>query len=230
MYFYNLWNNIKNGGISDLSFIECFLKRNGLSENAFRNGSDDDLLALCNFMYSYDINMMIGAIDSSYLSSLTPDMIVQFSNFKCGIEDVPRIIFEQNRELKFDEIGELLLGKRDPGAMKKYGENHSKLAELFSLVELSDTKPTLVKNTNFGNFCVMIDERLKMKMFRILAMRDPLIKNLIFRAKNGHCSYKAEASCLSESTMIRRRSNVKTIFEFILKNTDFEYLIDVVEW
>ena len=56
------------------------------------------------------------------------------------------------------------------------------------------------------------------------------MRNMIYRAKQGKCKYSAEVSCLSESTQVRRRSNVKQLLEYILTNTDYEDLLDNIQW
>lgn len=230
MNFYELWEEFTKEGVNDISFIEAFLNKTKLSEDVFLFGDDDEMFQLCSFFSRYDINLLINNIDSKYLSIIEPSLVVQFSNFSFAVDRLINVLYEKDDSMNFDEIGLELLGERASVAMKKYGENHAKLANIFSLVTLSATKPTVVSLTNFGRFCVMLDARYKYKLLRILALREPLIKNIIYRAKQGLCKYKIEVACLSNSTMIRRRSNVKSLLEMVLTNTNYEYLLNNIEW
>ena len=229
MNFYSIWEAVLKDNIDDSTFIESFLKKTNSSRDVLLNGTEDEMLQIFNFLNKYDIDKMIDKIDSSYLSVIDPNMVIQFSSFEIGIKDVISIL-KQFGNLTFDEIGKYLLGERDLLAMKKYGENHSKLAQIFDLVELSNKKPITVSLTSLGRFCSMMDFRSEQRMLRILALRDPLIRNIIYRSKTGKCKYISETSCLSESTQIRRRSNVKTLIDFILTNSNYEYLLENIEW
>ena len=230
MSFYKMWEQLLKENINDQSFIEAFLKKTDASREILINGCEDDLFHFINFLNGLKISKFIDVIDSSYLTSIEPNLVIQFSNFELGIHDVVRVIEEQKRSLTFDEIGMYLLGKRECVAMKKYGESHSKLAQLFDLVVLSSKRPVEVSITKFGAFSNILDERMKKKVFKLLALRDPLIRNVIYRAKQGLCKFVSEVSCLSETTIVRRRSNVKQMMNFILKDSDYEYLLDCIEW
>lgn len=229
MNFYSMWETILNENIDDKTFIESFLKRTNISRSVLLNGTEDEMLQIFNFLNKYDINRLIEKIDSSYLNSIDSNMVIQFSSFEIGIKDVTSVLYQYG-DLTFDEIGKYLLGERDLLAMKKYGENHSKLALIFDLVKLSNKKPINVSLTSLGKFCSIIDYRSEQRLLKNLALRDPLIRNMIYRSKTGKCKYSSETSCLSETTQVRRRSNVKILIEFILTNSNYEYLLDNIEW
>ena len=101
---------------------------------------------------------------------------------------------------------------------------------MFSLVTLSTNRPTKVKITNFGEFSVPMDLNYKFKVLKMLAIRDGLIRNIINSAKKGIVYFSEETSCISESTRIRRKPNVKYVLEFILKGTKYEGLLNNIIW
>lgn len=89
------------------------------------------------------------------------------------------------------------------------------------MVTITDSKPSIVKNTVFGECFAFLERDQQIKLLKVLGLRDPVIKNLIANSKKGIVYYMDECNCLSESTRIRRRSNVKKLFELIFEgNTD----------
>ena len=228
--FFETWELFEKNNLNSISFYNAFLNRHYISERELLDNNEECIIKICVFLRGMNINFLIDVLDESYISEIKAEDIIQFSSFKAGLEDVPLVLEKEDRDLSFDEVGLLLLGNREAGALKKYGENHSKLAEFFSLVKLSDDRLTKVKLTSLGLFFTKLDFRFKTKILRILALRNPLIKNLIIKAKFGIANYNNETSCLSTSTQIRRRSNVKTIVEFILKDSDYEDFLNNIVW
>ena len=96
------------------------------------------------------------------------------------------------------------------------------------MVNITDHKPTVVTITNFGKYFAFFDEKEKLKLLKILGLRDPLIQNLIIKAKQGIVYYTDECNCLSESTKIRRRSNVKKLLGLILEEVDTSIMNNII--
>ena len=226
MDFYKEWNK----DLLNQEFISDFLNKKKYSEEVFLSGSDDEIVFAYNVLTKIGIESIINYIDEKEIKEIDPTMIFQFSNFEAGTKDICRILFSEKKALTFDEIGEKMLGERSKLAEKKYGENHSKLAGQLSLVTISVSRPFTVENSSLGNFCVSLDENCFLNFIKILALRNELVKNLIAKAKKGFVNYRDEVRCLSESTSIRRRSNVKFLMSFILKNTIFEKLLFNIIW
>lgn len=229
MTFYDEWNEAITSKCDDISFIQLFLNKSKSSLETLLVGSSDDLYNACSFLYNYDLDMIIEKMPDEK-NSIVPNMVVQFSSFESGIIDVPRVLSINSKSMIFEEIGENILGKRNELALKKYGENHAKLAELFSLVTLSTKRPTNVSITSFGEFSLPMDEKYKTKILRVLALRDPLVRNIINGAKKDVVYYSEETACLSDSTKIRRKPNVKYICELVLRDSKFNYLLNNIIW
>ena len=147
-------------------------------------------------------------------------MVIQFSNFENGTTKLAELLYNKEDGMSYPEIGRALAGSEEFNAATKYGENHSKLARDFELVSITDHKPTIVTITNFGRYFVFFDERDQLKLIKILGLRDPLIQNLIIKSKQGVAYYNDECNCLSDSTKIRRRGNVKKLLEVIIEDTN----------
>ena len=70
----------------------------------------------------------------------------------------------------------------------------------------------------------------KKELFRRLFLRDRFIQFIVQKALSGQVKYVDTVKCLSLTTANRRRSNVKCVLEEILKNTDYEYVLDNIIW
>ena len=176
----------------------------------------------------YDLNKMINIIDESFYNVLTPAMVIQFSSFENGTTKLVELLYNKEDGMSYPDIGRSLAGSEELNAATKYGENHSKLARDFDLVNITDHKPTVVTITNFGKYFAFFDEKEKLKLLKILGLRDPLIQNLIIKAKQGIVYYTDECNCLSESTKIRRRSNVKKLLGLILEEVDTSIMNNII--
>ena len=220
MTFYKEWSSCIQNEEDDFQFIKAFLKREDRTEIAFKNGTSKQIELICNLLLNYDINNIVEAMDYSFYNYLTSDMIVQFSNFENGTVKLAELLYSKEEGMTYSEIGRALIGSEKVGAAIKYGENHSKLAEEFELVTISDHKPSIVTITNFGKYFAFFDRTEQIKLIKMLCIRDPLVQNLIIKAKREIVYYNDECKCLSESTRIRRRSNVKKLLEMVLENVN----------
>lgn len=220
MNFYKEWSSCIQNKENDFQFISAFLRREDKTKIVFKSGTSSQIELLCNFLLNYDINKMIEVLDYSFYNYLTSDMIVQFSNFEHGTVKLVELLYSKEEGMTYSEIGRALVHSEKAGAATKYGENHSKLAKGFGLVTISDHKPSVVNITNFGKYFAFFDKIVQIKIIGILCIRDPLVQNLLIKAKHGIVYYDNECKCLSESTRVRRRSNVKKLIEMVLENAD----------
>lgn len=218
MSFYEDWYNCLLNEDDDFDYIQAFLQKKDYTKRILKNGSSKQIELFCKLLLEYDLNKIIDVIDETFYNDLTPAMIIQFSNFENGTTKLAELLYNKEDGMSYPEIGRALAGSEELNAATKYGENHSKLARDFELVSITEHKPTIVTITNFGRYFVFFDERDQMKLIKILGLRDPFIQNLIIKSKQGIVYYTDECNCLSDSTKIRRRSNVKKLLEVILED------------
>lgn len=167
--------------------------------------------------YSYDslFDFMLNA-DTGNINSTN---IPQFSNFDDGTIKLLKIL-RQSGDFGpiFDEVGRFLTGNgKKTGAYKKYGENHSKLAELLDLVYIDKSERSRqVYLSCLGREIEMMCEKEVMSVFAKLAIRIPIVIEIIKSATYGKVSVDQILSkYLAETTVIRRRTNVKYIVNLI---------------
>lgn len=218
MDFYEEWYECLLSGEDDTDYLEAFLKKKKYTTTTFLKGNNEQISNMCKLLINYDIEKVIEVIDKKYITKLDPSKIIQFSNFENGTLNIVKLLYIK-KEMEYTAIGRELIQSVEEGAAKKYGENHSKLARDFNLVEITNTRPAKVKNTRFGDCFVFFEKSEQDKLLKILGIRDPLILNIIAKLKEEIVYYVDECQCLSESTAIRRRSNVKKLFEFIFEDS-----------
>lgn len=217
MDFYDNWQNSLGDIIKNKEYTKKFLSKDKESLKVFDNGSYDELIKVCKFLLSIPINNFLYCIEEE--NDCTTDMIIQYSNLKHAIIDVPKVLKFSNKALTFNEIGKIIVKAKEEGACKKYGENHSKLAEEVSMVRLERSGATYVSITSFGDFSVSLSENDRIELVKRLVLRNSFIKNIIFRAKKNFAIYMDLAtSILSKSTANRRKSNVKQLVNLILED------------
>ena len=78
------------------------------------------------------------------------------------------------------------MNSKEEGACKKYGENHSKLADKLSLVNLNREGCFYVSNTSFGDFSVGMSKVDLLNVVRRLLLRNNFIKLIVKMAKEGN--------------------------------------------
>lgn len=219
MKFYNEWNFSLINIEENIKFTKKFLVKDKSTIEVFENGTPLELTSVCKFLLSIPITNFIYCIDSDV--NCTSDMIIQYSNLNHALIDVTRVLKFSDKPLTFSELGKIIIKAKEDGACKKYGENHSKLAEELSMVSLTRYGSTEVANTAFGNFSVGLSDEDRLELVKRLVLRNEFIQKIIYHAKKGVANYMELAMLsLSESTAIRRKSNVRQICYLILKDTD----------
>jgi hypothetical protein len=152
---------------------------------------------------------------------ITAEMVPQFSNFKDGTNEVVEILTKQgNPGLTFVQLGILLEG---PGktdmAYRKYGENHSKLAELLDLVTISNTRPRKIYLTSLGEMYHKVDNKNRIEIIKTQIFRMHLVRYIIMNYNNSLFNLSGDLqTSLKESTTDRRMSNIKALFKFLQDN------------
>ena len=135
-----------------------------------------------------------------------------------------------NPGMKFIDIGRLLLddGKdRKDGALVKYGENHAKTAEMLGLsFELCKTYYL----SGIGYIYAELPKEKQERFLMRLILRNKLVTRLYQASKNGNVNMREFLYMLSDSTYIRRKSNIKSVLNVLLKTdeTDFGEFIELI--
>ena len=135
-----------------------------------------------------------------------------------------------NPGMKFIDIGRLLLddGKeRKEGALIKYGENHAKTAEMLGLsFELCKTYYL----SGIGYIYAELSEEKQQRFLTRLVLRNKLVTRLYQASKNGNINMREFLYMLSDSTYLRRRSNIKSVLNVLVKSeeNDFTDFIELI--
>lgn len=153
-----------------------------------------------------------------------------FSDFQKAAIRVPELLEFAPDGLGFDALGYQLMRCCGEIAQKKYGENQAKLAELLGLVSISMTKPRIVKLTSWGSYLITMSWDLKAPALKRMVLRNAYIQYLIREACKGPVNYRDTVSCLADSTIVRCRTNVRRLTEFILKGSKRETLLNRIDW
>ena len=156
--------------------------------------------------------------------SITPKDVFQFSNLEACTSKICHVLAEAgNPGVKFAQAGELLLNdgkKRKETAYIKYGENQLKTATALGLLyELS--------NTYFLSCIGIYYERLsaddQKKLVTRLFLRSKLIARLIKASSLATVDARQFLYMLSESTYIRRKTNLKHVLKFLNSSDEFDF-------
>lgn len=230
MNFYELWDFARCKEMNESSFLIDFMRKTDFSDEIFLNGTHDELLLAISILLSTSIDSFIELVDGEY-TDLTPDSIVQFSTFEHALFSINKLIHFHDGGMSFSELGKEIMNSKQEGACKKYGENHSKLAAVMSLVKLERDGSFIVNNTSLGDFSISMEKEDKIALAKRLLLRNSFILRIISDAKNGNCDYMELAShYLSESTALRRKGNVRFLVNLILEGTDYQYLLKNIVW
>ncbi len=155
---------------------------------------------------------------------ITAKDVFQFSD----LADATVIICEKvkannNPGMKYIDVGKLLLDDgeiRKDGAYIKYGENHVKTAEAMGLFfELSRT---YFLSCLGYIYCELSNEDRKKLLIRLL-LRNRLIIRLMQASENGTIYAREFFYMLSDSTYLRRKSNVKEVLKILATSEEYDF-------
>lgn len=179
----------------------------------------DDLLSI---PMSDFIDYLIKHYDVSYLEARD---VLQFSSFiDCTSGICNALKNAGDKGFSFIEIGRLLENdgiKRKDGAYLKYGENHSKTANELGLLNCVGKKYFL---SCIGFVLCDLPDKICESLLNRLLLRNKLIKRLIYKTVTfGSDSYSKEVEFLSQSTRLRRKSNVKQLMLILCKSNEYDF-------
>lgn len=216
MTFFDEWIEARKYE-ADKSFIKAFLDSDAKSLKVFETGSLEEIVKAVKLLTSIPISSFVYEIDGSF--NFCSRDVVQFSNFTHAVRNTCRILEYDENNLSFIKLGELLYHPKTESAKRKYGENHSKLAEVFSLVKIEGKTNCVINNTAFGSFSISISDVQLFEVLKRLGLRNSFNKELISCAKKGPVEYYsvAKRAIKSDDTILRRKSNVKQLLLFCIE-------------
>lgn len=156
------------------------------------------------------------------IAEITPANIPQFSNID-AINDVLDYV-DSADEVTYELIGYYINKNAKKGAQTKYGENHYKTAASIGLTTIN--KPFAITTLGWKYKELQADEKtaLRNKLFLLI----PIVQKIIIEAKYKEVQpMNILKLYLSDSTSVRRRSNVRTMVEYVYKDADMEFIIEI---
>lgn len=229
MPFYSDWETKKNTE-EERTYMHDFLMRVPESIDVFHNGTNSEIATAVKIINSVKIEEYVSIIDELTLDEdVVSDQVPQFSDFNDGAYRIPELLEFEPLGLTFEKLGYQLVKSPTEGAGIKYGENHSKLATMMELVEITK-RPSNVVSTALGRYLVPFLPEEKKEVLKRLLLRQYLVQMMISGASTGVFSYREAISKLSKATAIRRRSNVRIVLEYILCGTAEEIRLDRIDW
>ena len=177
MNFYEKWKECRIERKDEEYFFKSFLEKKQDSLELFYNGNEQDIANAIKLLLSISIDEFIKYMDYENLNIL-PEQVLQYSSFEHGVITLCKHLYFCNPST-YNELGEKLIHAQLTGANKKYGENHSKLAQELSFVRLTREGSVKVYITNLGKMTIpMEDSDIKLLSYRLL-LRNELIKKMI---------------------------------------------------
>lgn len=231
MSFYAEWlnSNINNDNCN--GYVSQFLKKAPDTIERLHYGGNDELTAAFEVLSRTEIHAFLEILLTLQLDkALTASEIPQYSSFEDGVNRVPELLEFYPEGESFTDLGHQIICATNEAANRKYGENHSRLAESLDLVFVSESKPRNSKNTNWGHYLVQYRIEQKEPVLKKMLLREYFLQIIIQKAFHGNVSYFDLTSFLATSTAIRRRSNTKHLIEYILKDTDCECYLENINW
>jgi hypothetical protein len=156
----------------------------------------------------------------SYISEISAEDIPQVSRFSYVINDVLQILLEaekNNEELTFITLGERIPNQKSEkeGAKLKYGENHSKAAEMLQLAAIIPEKTRKIFLTSLGRSYIHASQEEKKSILIKQLLQSNIVRD-ISQKYSVEGTFKIDdylGEFLAKSTIERRRSSVKGFFK-----------------
>jgi hypothetical protein len=161
---------------------------------------------------------------NSTVCSLSSRDIFQFSNIEDSTRNLCKLVKAENDPgLKHVAVGKILLndGKpRNDAAYTKYGENHAKFAEDLGIMH---SLGSIFFLSCLGQILNDLDDVSLKKLLTRLILRLRLVQKLYLDSLKGKVNLRECLSVLSETTFIRRSSNIKTVLKLLAKSTEYDF-------
>ncbi len=231
MGFYSDWVKKYDEGLPTDEYILKFIENDDDNINLQKLNDDTEIKSAYEIIKKTSLSDFLNKLKNiNELPILTAQDIPCFSSLENGVSRLNELLSFSPNGLTFTEIGYQLMNSVTDSAQRKYGENQSKLAAMMGLVLISDTRPNRVTATTWGNYLTNYTFNEKKEVLKKVLLRDPCIKVVLYRAINSMVRYAEIVSFLKPSTMIRRRTNVKILINFILKDSEHEIILSKIDW
>ena len=165
------------------------------------------LLEYCNYV-----------IDYCHIDYLTFQDVVQFSSLDDATTGICQVLTRAHDGLHNLEVGQALLDDgtvRNEGAYRKYGENHAKTAIELGLV-LENSGCYFL--TCLGEIYNDLENSVQNELLRRTILRNRFFQKILIKSQLGPVSIENEMSFFSQSTIIRRLPNVRTLYNIMIGN------------
>ncbi|MCQ2411618.1 MAG: hypothetical protein MJ057_01560 [Sphaerochaetaceae bacterium] len=231
MSFYSDWRKELNSYSCD-DFIRRFLNSDSDSVSILRDGSESEIKEACEILSSININHFINVLLNMDDINMVSEDVPCFSNYYAGTTEIAKVLSKYDEGLGYDDLGYQLFPSASEGARRKYGGNHAVLAKYYDLTTITKMRNgNIVKGTNFASYVYSNEIDNLQDILNKLCLRNACIRSLIIKANCQKVRFEDFVSfAVHGSTIQRRRKNTKLLMELLLKNTNYYYLINNIDW
>ena len=231
MGFFTDWKVKSKSGLSTGEYVADFIKSEDHSVKSLKNADETELKSAYEMLSNTELGIFLNELSKlEKIPELNSTNVPCFSTMENGASRLNELLSFSPDGLTFSEIGYQLMNSVTEAAQKKYGENQAKLAAMMELVELSHTRPIIVKPTPWGNYLIQYTFSEKKDVLKKLLLRSACVQNILYGTFHGFVKYGDLVSFLSHSTQLRRRTNVRYLIDFILKDSEYEILLSNIGW
>ncbi len=165
-------------------------------------------------LLKYNIEDLINILKySEIMEDITPQNIPQISKFSDVTRTVQILIESEEENMRFNTLGYYLNQNDDPNrkndlALKKYGENHSKLAALLDLTIINKSgHNSYINISDLGKQFYKLNDEEKYDVLIKLLLRVPIIRNCVL-SNFDYNTIANDIKILSKTTQKRRKTNI----------------------
>lgn len=232
MDFYSTWENTRALQVKDVEFMKEFLICAKPSLDTLIDGKKEDIQKAVEVIKNIPYCEFIEGIKATDNKGvLIAAEVPCFSTFSNGAVRLNELLEFAPEGLTYAEIGYQMTQAPSQLAQIKYGENHSKLAAMMSLVTIDAShRPATVTASALGHCLTMLSFDDKKQVLQKLILRDRCVRKIVYEALVGEISYKTIVRNLKDSTAYRRRTSVKCVVDFALDNPDAIFIKEKINW
>ena len=187
--------------------------------------SSEAAIYIKDILLKYTVNEIIEIIkDAENKEEVHQDNIPQMSEFDDAAYNVINILIDSQIEnMNFSDMGYYLRANNNPnsikdGALKKYGENHTKVATLMDLTHIGKRGiSSYIRPTELGKVFYDLNKVEKENIACKLLLRIPILSNAL---TIDYKTIDEDIKVLSKTTQKRRRSNISTMLKLIEKGKE----------
>ena len=187
---------------------------------------EDRSSVLIEYLKRLTVDDILSEIEKSdvKINPITPANVSQFSNIDV-IDNVIEIVDAAAEEIDFAYVGYMINKSSNEAAQRKYGENHLKLAIQMGLIT---QKPYRV--TELGHYYISLSKEFRKQLRTKLYFRIPVIQRILVESRTKRVDGTLVLQeVLSESTAIRRRSNIRKLVKEIQEQASNELKGQIAE-